>query len=160
MDLEVPHDEAFSRREWVVERVGWTLVTLFVLAGLVGLLGSGPLSWATTQDDAAVVVTYDTVTHYEADESITLTLHPAAVADDTVAVELSGPWVGGVDIQGIWPEPSAQRLVPGGVVLEFDVAEPGTLEATITYRAQEYGTLDAELAAGSDVVTFSQLVIP
>lgn len=160
MDLDVRHDEVFRRREWKIERIGWVLVTLFVLAGLVGLLSSGPLSWATTDEDAAVVVTYDAVTHYEADESITLTLDPDLVEQGTVALTITGTWMSGIDVQSIWPEPAAQRLVPGGVSLEFDVADPGRLEVTVAYRAQRSGQLHAELGAGSDEVTFSQLVIP
>lgn len=160
MDLDVEQDESFSRREWAVERVGWALIAAFVLAGLLGVLGSGPLTWSTTDAGAPVVVHYDSAIHHLADESITLELGPDAVEGDTASVRLTGPWVAGIEIQGIWPEPSAQQLVPDGVLLEFDVATPGDLAVTLTYRAQEYGPLDAEVTAGDDVVAFSQLVLP
>lgn len=159
VDLEVRQDEEFSRREWALERVGWVVLTLFVLAGLAGLLGSGPLSWSRSGADA-VVVHYDSTTHFEADESVTLVIGPDAVRDGTAAVTVTGSWVSGVDLQGIVPEPSAQRLVPGGVLLEFDVEIPGELEVQLSFRAQAYGTLTADVGAGDDVVTFSQLVFP
>jgi hypothetical protein len=43
-DLELPFDPAHEEREWVVQRVGWVLMGLIVVAALLGLLGPGPLS--------------------------------------------------------------------------------------------------------------------
>lgn len=159
MELDITKGEAFQRREWRMERIGWALVTLFVLAGLVGLLGTGPLSSATATS-GAVSVEYHRVAHYEADDSVTLIFAPAAVEAGAVTATLTGEWPGAVDIQGISPEPSEQLLVPGGLVLELPVERSGELEVSITFRAQELGSQQAELSVGSDTVRFSQLVLP
>src|SRR5690625_1718489 len=126
MRLDIEQDARFQQREWRIERVGWVLLTLFIVAGLVGVLGTGPLSWTTARSPHGVVaVAYQRVTHHEADDSIELTFSPEAVQDGTVVVELTGSWVTGVDRQSMAPEPAEERVVPGGTVLELPVERAG-----------------------------------
>jgi hypothetical protein len=160
-DLEIEQHDAFQRREWRVERVGWVLLALLLLAGLSGLLGPGPLSWATAGTSSDPVrVEYQRVTHHEADDAVTLGFSPDAVEDGAVTVELTGSWVGAVDIQGISPEPGEQRATPGGVVLEIPVERSGDVEVTISFRPQEYGRLALMAAVGDSSVSLTQLVLP
>lgn len=161
MDLQIEQDERFQRREWRAERVGWTVLTVFVLAGLVGLLGAGPLSSATAGErDGPVRVQYDRVAHLEADETVTFRFGPGAVVDGAVTMTLTGTWTGALDVSGIFPEPAEHRLVPGGMVLEFAVDQPGDLSATVTYRAAHAGGLAATVTVGDSTVAFHQLVLP
>ena len=50
-DIDLDQDIDFQQRSWKVQRVGWGLMVLFVLAGLSGLLGTGPLSNVTDGDE-------------------------------------------------------------------------------------------------------------
>lgn len=162
-DVELQIDDAgtFQRREWVVQMVGTGLLTLFVLAGLVGLVGAGPLSSSTvTSPDGLVTVEHERVIHHEADESITLTFAPEAVEAGTITVELTGSWPGGIDLQSITPEPAAQIAVPGGIVLELDAEPTGEVEVSFSFRAQQHLDLEARVAVGDDSVLFHQLVLP
>ncbi|GAA4430424.1 hypothetical protein GCM10023169_33850 [Georgenia halophila] len=161
MSLEIEQHERFQRLEWAWERVGTALVTLFILAGLLGLVAAGPLSWSSRSSATEVVtVEFDRVIGHEADESITLHFGPEAVVDGAITVELTGSWPGGISLQGITPQPSEQRAVPDGMVLEIPVATAGTTEVSVSFRGQEYGTLDGELAVGDESVSFSQFVTP
>ena len=44
--LQVDSDDAFTKREFAVESVGWVMLSLVLVAALLGALGSGPLSSA------------------------------------------------------------------------------------------------------------------
>lgn len=167
MGLEVRQHERFQQREWRFERVGWALVGLFVVAGLLGFLGKGPFSWATARSESGwVAVEYQRINHHEADDAITLQFAPEAVQNDTITVEFTGSWISGVDRQGISPQPSDELLTPGGVALEFPVDRAGTpetgraLNVTITFRAQEYGALSGEVSVAAERASFSQFVLP
>lgn len=159
MDLEIGQHERFQQLEWRAERTGWVLIALFVVAGLLGGLGTGVLSWRTAST-GAVTVAYDRVTHHEADDSLTVTFTEAAVEDGTVTAELTGSWPSAVDIDAISPEPAAQLLTPGGLVLEFDVERPGELTVVVSFRAHRHGAQDGRLTVGADTVAFSQFVMP
>src|SRR5699024_9285199 len=148
----------FQRREWRAQRIGWALLVAFVLAGLLGVLGTGPLSWATA-GTGPVTVRYDRVIHHEADETIRLTFAPQAVRAGTVTVEVTGPWTSAMDISDIHPQPSGATVIPGGVTWEFD-AERGDLEVSLGYRAGAYGLRSGEVAVGHTTVEFAQLVLP
>ncbi|WP_043502512.1 hypothetical protein [Georgenia sp. SUBG003] len=161
MDLDINQHERFQQREWAANRLGWVLLGLFIVAGLVGLLGTGPLSWTTTDSrNGVLTLEHDRVTHYEADDTITLTVAPDAVVDGTVTVQLTGSWPSGVDVQSISPEPAEQRAVPDGLVLEVPVEGGGDVEISVNFRAQEIGTLSGDVAVGDDTVSFSQFVMP
>lgn len=96
MDLEIRQDQRFQQREWRLERIGWTLIALFVLAGLLGLLGPGPLSWATARSDGGLVeVEYQRFTHWVADDTVEIRVAPDAVGAGAFEVTLTGDWVEG-----------------------------------------------------------------
>lgn len=160
MGLQIHDNHRFQRTEWRVERVGWALLTLFLLAGLVGLLGTGPVSWGSvTSENRVIRLEYQRVTHLESDDSLTFALSPSAVEDGTATVHLTGEWLSSVDVTGIAPEPAEQVALPDGVALQFAVAEAPTTVA-VTYRAQNFGSLSGSLAADGDRLSFTQLVLP
>lgn len=161
LDLDIEQNDRFQRREWRVERLGWLLLVLFVLAGLLGFLGTGPFSRATANSETgAVQVEYQRVAHHEAEESLTFLFSPDAIEDGKIILELTGSWVGGVDVSSISPTPSTQYAIPGGVAMEFEVLQPGDVQAFFSFRAKDYGGSDARATVGGDSVSFSQLVLP
>ncbi|MBE1876661.1 hypothetical protein [Myceligenerans pegani] len=161
MGLDIEQDESFQRREWRWQHGGTVLLVLVVVAALAGLLGAGPLSWTERESaDGVVTVAFDRVTHHESDDSMTLAFGPEAVSDGTVTVELAGTWPGGVDLQGISPQPVEQRAVPGGLVLVFAADGADRVETNLRFRAQEYGPLRGEITVAGRSVSFSQFVLP
>lgn len=161
MDLQIQQDEAFQRREWRFERLGWALLTLFVVAGLLGVLGKGPVAWSTVGDGDVVQVEHNRITHLEADDTVLLRFGPDAVEDDTVTVELTGTWVSAVDLRSVSPAPSEESLTPGGVVMEFAVDTVGRdLAVQLGFRAQGIGSYTGHARVGDAAVSFRQTVLP
>lgn len=56
--LEIPEDVAFERRAWRVQRVGWVLMALLLVAAGAGAFGGGPLAHAETSA-AGLTVEYE-----------------------------------------------------------------------------------------------------
>lgn len=159
--IDLDTDPDFERRDRQVTRVGWILLTAFVLAAFVGLLGPGPLSArSTASTDGALAIEHHAIGHIEADDSMSLLLDGATVVDGTVAVELTGSWFAEVDLTTISPAPAAERLVPGGAVLEFDVERPGELEVLLHFRAKTIGQLGLTATSGDSSVTVNQFILP
>jgi hypothetical protein len=161
MGLQIADHEAFQQREWRAQRIGWACMGLLVVAALAGLLGPGPLSWATAaSDDGLVEVEYQRFTHLEADDMITVGLAPAAVTGDTVDVELAQDWVQSVDISGITPEPQEQVASAYGVRLTV-ATEPGSeVRLQIAFRASEMGRVEAGIRSAGRDVPFGHFVYP
>jgi hypothetical protein len=161
MALEVSDSQAFQRREWRVQRLGWTAMALLVVAALIGLLGPGPLSSATAvTDDGLAQVEYQRFGHLEADDALTVVVAPAAVTDDSVDVELAADWVRSVDISSIVPEPQEQVATPYGLRLTV-AAEPGSrVTVQIAFRAMRVGVVDAGFRFDGQTVPFQPFVYP
>ncbi len=159
--LDLDDDPDFQRRERRVTRLGWIVLSLFVLAGALGLLGPGLFSTTTSgSDQDAVRVEHDRVAHLDSQTRLTLLLDADAARDGTVTVELTGTWFAGVDVQSVNPQPDAQKLVPGGTAYQFTVERPGPAEVTLGYRPQELGRLTLTAKVSGSTVTTHQLVLP
>lgn len=158
-DIEpAPH---VHRTRRVGNRVGMTVVTLVVSAGIAGLLGAGPLSTVTSASESGLLtVTHDRVTHHEATESITVDVTATAAGAETLTLAFTGAWPQSIAVEGISPEPASQALARDGWTLDFDVDQPGPHRVTVYYRAKSHGSLEATVTVAEDTVTFSQFVLP
>src|SRR4029079_4084426 len=50
-DYPIREDMAFQRTSWIVERAGWIVLTLLLIAALAGAFGHGWLSKQTIEDE-------------------------------------------------------------------------------------------------------------
>jgi hypothetical protein len=161
MGLQVSIQKTFQQREWKAQRAGWVLIALMLVAALVGLLGPGPLSWATAQGaDGSVQVEYQRFTHREADDRVSVTLSSAAVTGDSVDVELDGDWVQAMDITGIHPQPQEQTPTPYGVRLSIPTEPGAEVSIQITFRPSDMGPIDGGVRFNGETVVFDQFVYP
>ncbi|MFC7401655.1 hypothetical protein [Citricoccus sp. GCM10030269] len=165
LDLDIRQDDRFQQREWRVEQVGTVLLVLFLLAGVLGLVGKGLFNQASAaSENGALEMEYQRVAHYKADQTVTFTVSEEAIEDDTVTLVLTGPWVQEVNMSSINPEPDTQYATPDGMAMEFAVHQPGDLEIDFSVMADQRWMLDAHAAvatnSASDSVSFSQLILP
>jgi hypothetical protein len=161
MPLQIASDPRLMRREWRATRLGWALMCAIVVAGLLGLLGSGPVSaTSATGDKGLMGVEYRRVLHLETTESMTLVLSPTLVEDGRVTVEMSGPWLDTARVIGAIPEPATQWVVPDGLRWQWTVEELGASTIRIDVRAEQPGLMRGQLSAGPDSLAFTQLVLP
>lgn len=163
--LEIDQDLAFQRRSWVVQRVGWVLMAVLVLAAALGFLGSGPLSRARAEVPGLMTVEYQRFARLETGETLTLRLQPAATSGDAVRVSLDQAFLGSVKLESVQPAPARVEAAGGRLVYVFAVAEPRVpTVVTFRYEPREIGTLRAVVALESMSearhVTFRQLVYP
>lgn len=155
------HDPNSAERSWRLERVGWAIVALIVVLALAGVFGSGPVSWtSSTSSGGGIVLDHQRAIGHNADQQVTLHLGATTVREGKVEVELSGDWVHAVRVDAVTPEPSAQRTLPDGVLLEFEAGSTSSTVVTLYYRAFRYGSQEAEIAVGDDRLDFTQWVLP
>ena len=158
--LHVDSDDAFTRREFTAESVGWFLLALVLGAGLLGALGSGPLSSAqAVSTSGRVTLAYQRITHQDADDHIVVEV-VGATGTGTVTMGIGGEWLEGLDLRQVTPQAAEERATPEGVELTIPVRGGGPVRVVLSFRMRSLGPTRGVLRAGGEEIGFTQFVLP
>jgi len=162
-DLHIEQDLAFQRRTWAVQRIGWCLMFLLLMAAVAGLFSSGPLSSERIEDpEGRIAVEYERFARYMAPTSLSLVLEPSATGQDRIVIRMNQALSENWDLEHIHPQPERMSAAPDGMNLEFVIAERGK-PAMIRFgiKPQTIGNLRGEIGvAGHEPARFNQFVYP
>ena len=162
-DLEVGQDLNFQRRSWTLERAGWVVMILLLIAALLGLLGPGPLSSATAGDpDSALWVEYNRFERYHAPTTLRAHIGLGAARGGKVRLWLSRGFVESTEIHHIYPDPEVVEAGTDRFTYVFaapDESKPVVI--TYQFESQKYWGQAARIGldAGPEL-EFSQFIYP
>jgi hypothetical protein len=161
-DLELDEDPSFAAREWRFERAGWVVLALLGVAGLLGLLGPGPLSRGSAGTPEGLRVEYQRFAHQHAPSRLRVHVPPAARAGGRVRVWLDHGWTDAVEIEAVTPEPETVEVGGDRVTFAFRTADPDApLRLTFDLQMQRAGIVrGAAGLPGGPTVRFRQVVYP
>ena len=157
-DLQTSEDIARERREWVVQRVGWGVMALFLAAGVAGLFGSGPLARASVGDDT-LRVAYPRMARYQSPVALEVT---AVATGAELRVSIPARYVKDAGITRVTPEPDKVELRGDRYVYVFPVgAEGGQRRVAFELEPNHIGSIRGEVAVdGVTTVHFAHFVVP
>jgi hypothetical protein len=149
------HARSEPGRGWRVERVGWALTTLLVVAATLGLFGDGPLARASASVADGTSVRYERFARTRRPVDIEA-VRPARA--DSARVRVSEEFLRAVDLLAVDPPPSRWRVAGGERIYEFEGATSSVI-LRVEYRRA--GRVAGSIAWGAAApVTFSTLVFP
>src|SRR4051794_16621884 len=112
-DLEIGQDMEFESRMQRVEKVGWAVMGLIVLAALLGLFGQGVFSGASAGPEGGPLrVEYDRCLRYQSDQQVRVRLGPGAGSNGKARVWVSASYLEAFQVQRIDPPPEGVELGP------------------------------------------------
>lgn len=154
--LELDEDLEFQRREWLLERAGWAVLFAIVLAGLVGLLGSGPLSGAQTATvDGSIAVQYGRIIRWQSPQFLEVEFARDEPRQIRVAASLMRTW----SVQQVTPTPKEVTSTREETIYTFHGRERGRV--TVEYQARRIGAATGRLRfAGGREVVVRQVALP
>ncbi|MDQ3870976.1 MAG: hypothetical protein M3301_05080 [Chloroflexota bacterium] len=142
--------------------MGWTAITLLLVAALIGLAGEGPLSLATASDEGAGFQVEYYRSRHGSPEQLKIRVREPATRGGEVRVSLDREYVEGVVLEAVVPEPDTVQARTEWIVYAFTV-EPAQGSTTVTFNVthQKVGLVAVRVALGDGApVTFSQFVYP
>lgn len=156
-DPRTAHDSSAVR-----QRVAWAVLALVLVAGLAGLLGPGPLSWASAATpDGLVEVGHSRFVRHIADTSLELRVLPDPRQPGTARVWISSEYLAAVNVQQVTPEPDTWTAMGGGVELAFPADGPDPVTVQIEIRPDDLFLLRGAIGVpGRQPVEFWQFVHP
>jgi hypothetical protein len=164
-DLEITQDLEHSRLEWRLERVGWAIMALIIVAALIGLLGPGPVSSTTVGKGSVLWGEYEQFIRYQAPHVLRLHVRPKGT-DSLVHLRLSRTFVDNVEMMQIKPEPAHIEAESNHFSYSFarddaSRTRDDSLTFTFEYQPEEFGKMEIEASVPDHhVIRFNQLVYP
>jgi hypothetical protein len=113
--LPVSEDISLHKTGWIVQRIGWTLMFLFLVAALLGLFGEGPLSKRTLQS-GNLQMKYEHFGRYEH----TMKMELESLGENIRFVSLPQDYLKSFKVDKIVPEPAKQVASPGYISYVFE----------------------------------------
>ena len=159
-DLELAEHIAFQQKEWVVQRIGWGVMLLLVIAAAAGMLGSGPISRTSSSDPEGLLsVEYQRFGRLETTGQLRVGVRGGAGGE--AEVWISNRYLRRMEIERIMPEPRGTRLEPDRQVFVFEIAGSGQGEIVFHLRPMAVGRAGGQVGlAGGPALELSQFVYP
>lgn len=159
--FDLLQDPEFQRRTWAAQRAGRVAMALVVLAALVGLVGSGPLSKASA-GDAQLTVEYDRFVRRLGENRLAVEVAPGAAAGPEVRVWIDARYARYMEVKSVTPEPDRMETAADRLTLVFALARPGAgLEAVLDLRSRAFGPVRGAVGlAGGPTAHIAQFVYP
>jgi hypothetical protein len=160
--LELPTDDAFQQMEWRVQRIGWLVWAILLLAALLGLTGSGWFSSEeATSEDRTITVRYDRFLHYHKPTQLEINLK-SNESDDRWQLKVGRSLLDRLQILRIEPEPERREIAPDGIVYAF-LRSAGAPAGKVVFHVEyeRYGSTQGTISQlGSGPVDLKQFVFP
>jgi hypothetical protein len=162
--LEVGADRSFERGWHRLQKLIWTVLVLFVLAGAAGVFGRGPLSKGNAgSDTGASQLEYERFARYKTPAMLTLTVNKTANPHGQIMVSVSRSLADTLHFEQTTPRPIAMQSVDQGVALFFaGPAVPGKLHIRFAQEPQKPGPVAGflSIADGGGNIAIRQIVYP
>src|SRR5688572_19397117 len=140
-------DLSHERSNWKIEHWGWAGMGAVAFAGLLGLLGNGPLSKATVgRKDSNLWVEYNRYERYQAPAAMRLHVGKLGLSTALPALTINREYVDKVDFERIVPEPEQVKAAGEDYIYIFNFAatnQPATI--TLHLKPTGYGKVPVRL---------------
>jgi hypothetical protein len=125
----------FQRREWRVDRVGWVVMGLILVAGLLGVWGGGLLGNVTaTGSDGRMCVDYDRFVRNLGQSSLIVTFPPGSAEQGMISMSIDQQYLTANEVESTTPQPDSVTAREGRFVFEFPADEGADLTAQFDLR--------------------------
>jgi hypothetical protein len=143
--LEIDRPDVFLRRERGARRIGTGVLSVFVIAGVAGVFGSGPLSRTRVQD-GSVTLQFERFTRQTFRTQLDISIDGLTGVSQEIRIPRA--FLRRIDMLEMRPADSLKRLEEDVAIFEVPVAN-GTVSLELLYSPNSFGVLQADIAAGT-----------
>ena len=161
--LDINQDLDFQRRSWTAQRVSWGVMGLILIAAILGVFGSGPLSHTSVRaPQAPISLNYARFTRYLRPTTIAVHIDAEGVQSEHVRIWFTPTYVQRMTLQGITPPAEWVEVGTEQMTFVFRAAQPGqALVVSFHFQSQELGSVTGQVGVEQHPpLSLSQFVYP
>jgi anti-sigma factor RsiW len=162
-DLEIAEDFDYQKRSWIVQRVGWAVMGLLTLAGLLGVFGPGLLGEAKAgKPSDRLWIEYERFERFQSPGQLRVHLQPGSEQAGQVRIRLNRDYLEQVQIQQVTPQPIRVEAKRDHLVYVFQTAKiDRTTAVTFYFQPQQIGSVSGSVGLETgQALSFSQFIYP
>lgn len=157
-DIQVEEDLSFLRGEWRVQRVGWIVIALILVAALAGAFGRGPISKGRAGNQTLAVDYHRVIRH---GDNVVVEFIAGPAADSIIKLAVLRNYLAKFQVQAITPEPESQRDGGEFIIYEFAGRPADSLVIKFDLHPTGFGKARATVQASErSLVRFTQFILP
>jgi hypothetical protein len=153
-ELEIDENLKLQERGWIIQRIGWLLMAVFVLSGLLGLFGEGPLSKKIITAGNQKLE-YQKFSRHEARMELKFDLNSGATGN---MISFTNQYLEKFRIESILPEPKTNQVTNERIQYYFEGSGPMTI--TFYLVPQAFGNMNEKVLANNQQLNFHQFIYP
>jgi hypothetical protein len=162
-DLEIGQDMPFQKLQWTIERIGWIVMALILLAAFIGLIGPGPLSsTAAGEKGSQLWAEYNRFERYQSPNSMVVHVGAGSAQAGDLRLSLKRDFVENIQLDHISPEPKEIEASADQFTYIFAAPDP-THPTTVTfhYEPNKFGQMPVRIGIeGGAALSFWQFYYP
>ncbi|RIH80953.1 hypothetical protein Mterra_03422 [Calidithermus terrae] len=164
-DLESEENLTFQERQWAVQRVAWAVVLALLVAGLLGLLGPGPLSRVSAgETSAGPVLEFDRFLRRDSPTTLLVRSDRILLGEGGSSehrLTLPKEYLQAFEVRQVTPEPERVEPTPEGVRYVFRATQDAAvLEARFHLEPRRLGRVGGRVGLGEERLDLWQWVYP
>jgi hypothetical protein len=149
----------YHQREWVVQRIGWGAMVVFIGAAALGVFGHGIVSDASIGDASVATIKFERFARHASPARIEIAIAPAAAAAGMVSFEVNESYLNAFEVQSIVPEPRKVETHGERLRFTFDArATPSTIMLAVV--PEKIGRKLAVFKVADRELRFEQFIYP
>jgi hypothetical protein len=153
-ELELEEDLKWTEKSWIIQRIGWVLLLLFVGSAALGLFGTGILSKVHRQA-GEYSVEYEQFGRFQMPQEIKIM---APSVNGKVVITVPQSFTENYEIPSSIPQPGRQVFENTNLKLEYPSNGPVLIMFEI--EAEKTGSHNADLLVNDQVFSISQFIYP
>lgn len=155
---QIAEDPQFQRLIWRLQPIGWSIMLLIVIAGLLGAFGGlGPLN-ETRVSIEGMRITYERFPPFGGETHVRISIDTSGIEGDSVRLSLETEYIERMQIQRMDPPPMRTEAREGAMVYEMAAGGSGGTVLLLTLRPRKIGVtagrFEVQGAGGAELKHF------
>ena len=142
------------KQGWSIQKIGWAILYIGLVLALLGVFGTGPLSYRTISQNGHRVK-YERFLRYEGEAEMTFDIK---AAKDTIRLEIPQEYLEYIDVQSITPLPSGNTTINGITTYFFNAL--GTASIHCNLMAKKTGSVTSTIKVNQTSFSIAHQIYP